>query len=221
MTATARRRTLLLLEDDPQLGLLVAELLDEAYDVTLVVDGAQALEAARGGSYELLVLDRRVPTIDGLEVVRRLRAQHVTTPVLLLTALGTTADIVDGLDAGADDYLVKPFKLEELLARLRALTRDHSAPEKAIGGWTYRPGSGEIHSPYTGRIMLTVREDALLTLLAEDPDRVFSRAQILTAVFSTGEAEGTVDAYVHHLRRKTDHDLIETVRGRGYRLGQP
>jgi len=221
VTVPARRRTLLLLEDDPHLGPLVAELLDDAYEVTLVVDGALALDAARSGAFDLLVFDRRVPTLDGLEVVRRLRTEHVTTPVLLLTALGTTSDIVAGLDAGADDYLVKPFQLEELLARLRALTRDHSAPEESIGGWAYRPGSGELYSPYTGRITLTVREDALLTLLVGEPDRVFSRRQILAAVFSAGEAEGTVDAFVHHLRRKTDHDLIETVRGRGYRLGQP
>ncbi|BDO40753.1 response regulator transcription factor [Cellulomonas sp. NTE-D12] len=221
MTAPTRRLSLLLLEDDPRLAPVVAELLSEVYDVTLVADGAVALERALTGEFDLLVLDRRVPTLDGLEVVRRLRARHVATPVLLLTALGTTADTVAGLDAGADDYVVKPFELDELLARLRALTRDHTGPQQQLGGWTYRPGSGEIHSPYEGRILLTVREDALLAMLAAEPDRVFSRTQILTAVFPHGEAEGTVDAYVHYLRRKTDRDLIETVRGRGYRLGHP
>lgn len=221
MTVPTRRLSLLLLEDDPRLAPVVAELLSEVYDVTLVADGAVALERALTGEFDLLVLDRRVPTLDGLEVVRRLRARHVATPVLLLTALGTTADTVAGLDAGADDYVVKPFELDELLARLRALTRDHTGPQHQLGGWTYRPGSGEIHSPYEGRILLTVREDALLALLAAEPDRVFSRTQILTAVFPHGEAEGTVDAYVHYLRRKTDRDLIETVRGRGYRLGHP
>ncbi|MBN9326211.1 MAG: two-component system response regulator [Cellulomonas sp. 73-145] len=221
MTAPTRRLSLLLLEDDPRLAPVVAELLSDVYDVTLVADGAVALEHALTGEFDLLVLDRRVPTLDGLEVVRRLRARHVATPVLLLTALGTTADLVAGLDAGADDYLVKPFELDELLARLRALTRDHTGPEKQLGRWTYHPGSGEIHSPYTGRILLTVREDALLGMLAAEPGRVFSRPQILAAVFPHGEAEGTVDAYVHYLRRKTDRDLIETVRGRGYRLGNP
>lgn len=221
MTAPTRRLSLLLLEDDPRLAPVVAELLSDVYDVTLVADGAVALEHALTGEFDLLVLDRRVPTLDGLEVVRRLRARHVATPVLLLTALGTTADTVAGLDAGADDYLVKPFELDELLARLRALTRDHTGPEKQLGTWTYRPGAGEIYSPYSGRILLTVREDALLGMLAAEPDRVFSRAQLLAAVFPHGEAEGTVDAYVHYLRRKTDRDLIETVRGRGYRLGHP
>ena len=221
MSTPTRRLSLLLLEDDPRLAPVVAELLADVYDVTLVADGGQALDLAVNGAFDLLVLDRRVPTLDGLEVVRRLRALHLTTPVLLLTALGTTADTVQGLDAGADDYLVKPFELDELLARLRALTRDHAGPVTDIGAWTYRPGSGEIVSPYQGRISLTVREDALLALLAAEPDRVFSRAQILTAVFPHGEAEGTVDAYVHYLRRKTDRDLIDTVRGRGYRLGRP
>lgn len=221
MTAPTRRLSLLLLEDDPRLAPVVAELLSDVYDVTLVGDGAVALERALTGEFDLLVLDRRVPTLDGLEVVRRLRARHVATPVLLLTALGTTADLVAGLDAGADDYVVKPFELDEVLARLRALTRDHTGPQKHLGTWTYRPGSGEIHSPYSGRIPLTVREDALLAMLAAEPDRVFSRTQILTAVFPHGEAEGTVDAYVHYLRRKTDRDLIDTVRGRGYRLGHP
>ncbi|BDO42119.1 response regulator transcription factor [Cellulomonas sp. NTE-D12] len=221
MTVPTRRLSLLLLEDDPRLAPVVAELLSDVYDVTLVGDGGLALERALTGEFDLLVLDRRVPTLDGLEVVRRLRARHVATPALLLTALGTTADAVAGLDAGADDYVVKPFELDELLARLRALTRDHAGPQQQLGAWTYRPGSGEIHSPYEGRILLTVREDALLAMLAAEPDRVFSRTQILTAVFPHGEAEGTVDAYVHYLRRKTDRDLIETVRGRGYRLGHP
>lgn len=221
MSLPARRLALLLLEDDARLGPIVADVLGEVYDVTLVIDGGDALDRAINEAFDLLVLDRRVPTVDGLDIVRRLRALHVETPVLLLTALGTTADTVDGLDAGADDYVVKPFAFDELLARLRALTRDHGGPEKYIGSWTYRPGSREIHSPYTGRIPLTVREDALLALLVAEPHRVFSRAHLLAAVFPHGEAEGTVDAYVHYLRRKTDRDLIHTVRGRGYRLGEP
>ncbi len=221
MSTPTRRLSLLLLEDDPRLGPVVAELLGDTYDVTLVADGGQALDLAVDGTFDVLVLDRRVPTLDGVEVVRRLRALHRVTPVLLLTALGTTADTVEGLDAGADDYLVKPFQFDELLARLRALTRNHAGPLTDIGAWTYRPGSGEIFSPYEGRIALTVREDALLALLAAKPDRVFTRQQILAAVFPRGGAEGTVDAYVHYLRRKTDDDLIDTVRGRGYRLGHP
>lgn len=214
---------LLLLEDDPQLGPLTRDLLAEAYHVTLLDDGRAGLEAALGGDFDALVVDRRLPGLDGLTVVARLREAGVATPILLLTALATVADRVEGLDAGADDYLVKPFEFDELFARLRAVRRVYSpaGPSVMIGGWEFHPTARTIDSPYTGRVLLTPKEAALLALLAAEPDRTFSRERILRQVFDTGERPGTIDTYVHYIRRKTDADLILTVRGRGYRIGQP
>jgi two-component system response regulator QseB len=223
MSDTLRGRpSLLLIEDDPQLGPIICDVLDEVYDVTLVADGTEGLKTAQQGDYDALVVDRRLPGLDGVTLVRRLRESGVGNPVLLLTALATVGDRVEGLDAGADDYLVKPFEFEELLARLRAIRRVHPVGGQplALGDWEFYPAHHAIHSPYTGRVVLTPKESALLELLANEPARTFSREKILTTVFDTGERPGTVDTYVHYIRRKTEHDLIETVRGRGYRIGQ-
>jgi two-component system response regulator QseB len=213
---------LLLVEDDPELGPLMAEVLGEDYAVTLVVDGAAGLEAGRGGDFEVIVLDRRLPRLDGVDVVRGLRSGGVVTPVLLLTALGAVADRVEGLDAGADDYLVKPFDFAELAARLRALRRVHGEEEAVIyiGDWEFRPANRLINSPYEGRKVLTETEAHLLSLLAQHPDETLSRERILREVFPAGDSVGTVDTYIHYIRRKTERDIITTVRGRGYRLGQ-
>ena len=170
-----------------------------------------------------IVVDRRLPGLDGASVVRSLRSGRVVSPILMLTALGAVHDRVEGLDAGANDYLVKPFEFDELLARLRALTRTFTGEgrEIPIGEWRLYPDSRCVYSPYDGRIQLTERESALLRLFADHPLRTFTRAQILEAVFQADEQPGTVDTYVHYLRRKTDQDIITTVRGEGYRLGQP
>jgi two-component system response regulator QseB len=214
---------LLLVEDDPRLGPLVAEVLGDDWDVTLVTDGEQALAAAAGNWYRVMVVDRRLPGMDGVKVVAELRRRRDTTPVLMLTALGALDDRVSGLDAGANDYLVKPFEFDELTARLRALTRDYASEGDAlpIGGWTFYPDTATVYSPYSGRIILTETESALLALLASAPTTAFSRAHILSAVFERGEQLGTVDTYVHYIRRKTDRELIATVRGVGYRIGSP
>jgi DNA-binding response OmpR family regulator len=214
---------LLLVEDDPDLGPLMLDVLREDYAVTLVGDGDAGLEAATRGDFEAIVLDRRLPGLDGVTVVRRLRAAGVATPVLMLTALGAVGDRVEGLDAGADDYLGKPFDFAELQARLRALRRVHGAEEQVvlIGDWEFRPASRLINSPYEGRKVLTETEAHLLALLAQHPDETLSRERILREVFPAGDSVGTVDTYVHYLRRKTEKDLVTTVRGRGYRLGQP
>jgi two-component system, OmpR family, response regulator QseB len=214
---------LLLVEDDPRLGPLVADMLGDDWTVTLVPDGEHALDAAEEQLFDVMVVDRRLPGIDGVEVVQRLRARRDATPVLMLTALGELGDRVSGLDAGANDYLVKPFEYEELAARLRALTRDYRSEGDpvAIGDWTYYPDTASVYSPYTGRILLTEKENALLGLLAGSPTTAFSRAHLLSSVFDKGEQLGTVDTYVHYIRRKTDRDLITTVRGVGYRIGTP
>ncbi|WP_417564043.1 response regulator transcription factor [Microbacterium sp.] len=227
---TSARPRLLLAEDDPQLGPLMVRVLDEVYDVTLVADGADALAAGLAGGFDVFVIDRRLPSLDGVTIVERLRASGVRTPALILTALCTVDDKVRGLDAGADDYLVKPFDFDELFARLRAIRRsngsddgsgdgDGEGPFVRIGGWEFYPESRAIYSPYEGRAILTDRENALLRLLAQHPRTTFSRAQILAAVFDPADTPGTVDTYVHYVRRKTEHDLITTVHGRGYRLG--
>ncbi|MCU1425806.1 MAG: Response regulator [Microbacteriaceae bacterium] len=220
---TTVRPRLLLVEDDPHLGPMIAQVLAEVYDVTLIADGVAGLTSGLTNEYEAMVIDRRLPSLDGLAVVDGLRRKLVTTPILLLTALGTVRDKVDGLDTGANDYLVKPFEFEELFARLRAIRRVFTGEGRTllVGGWEYYPDSRTIYSPYDGRILLTSRENDLLKLLAEAPHRTFSRQQILAAVFSAEDTAGTVDTYVHYLRRKTDTDIVLTVRGQGYRLGQP
>ncbi|MFS0731922.1 response regulator transcription factor [Microbacterium sp. 1P10UB] len=215
------RPRLLLVEDDPQLGPIMARVLDEVYEVTLIPDGRAGLDAAQEDPFDVMVVDRRLPSMDGISIVESLRSSGATTPLLILTALGTVQDKVRGLDAGANDYLVKPFEFDELFARLRAIRRvgTGEGPFVRIGGWEFYPDSRAVYSPYDGRTILTDRETELLKLFAVNPQRTFSRADILRAVFSADDTPGTVDTYVHYLRRKTDPDIVTTVRGRGYRLG--
>lgn len=214
---------LLLVEDDPRFGPLLADVLADVYEVRLCTEPVSAAQAARTGDYDVMVVDRRLPGGDGLELVRDLRSRGTATPILVLTALGAVGDRVGGLDAGANDYLVKPFEFEELFARLRAIRRVYSGEGSflRIGAWEFYPESRAVYSPYDGRSILTDRENELLRLLAEHPDRTFTREQILRRVFDEHDRPGTVDTYVHYVRRKTDADLITTVRGRGYRLGHP
>jgi two-component system response regulator QseB len=214
----ATRLRVLLVEDDPRLGPLIEQVLSETYDVTLVTDGETGLREGLDGRYDALVVDRRLPGLDGATLVGKLRDGRVVAPIIMLTALGSVRDRVEGLDAGANDYLVKPFEFDELLALTRTFTGE--GRELPVGEWRFYPESRSIYSPYDGRIQLTARESDLLRLLAESPLRTFSRAHILEAVFEADEQPGTVDTYVHYLRRKTDPDLIATVRGEGYRLGQ-
>ncbi|WP_082104531.1 response regulator transcription factor [Demequina soli] len=218
--AEARPR-LLLAEDDPQLGPLMRGVLESVYEVTLIDDGSDALAAAQERQFDVLVVDRRLPGLDGVSIVETLRRDGIATPTLILTALGTVQDKVRGLDAGANDYLVKPFEFDELFARLRAIRRvvEGEGPFVRIGSWEFYPDSRAVYSPYEGRTILTERETDLLRLLAVHPQKTFSRDEILRAVFDAHDTPGSVDTYVHYLRRKTDPDIVTTVRGRGYRLG--
>lgn len=214
------RSTLLLVEDDLRLAEIMVEYLSEAYRPTHCPDGESALQAALDGPFDVMIVDRRLPGMDGVTLVKRLRRARVWTPIIMLTALGTVPDRVSGLDAGANDYLIKPFDFDELSARLRALLRtpDASSPVR-IGSWSFYPDERILQSPYSGPVVLTPRENDLLTLFATNPDTTFTRDQVLRAVFSAADQPSSVDTYVHYLRRKTEDSVIVTVRGRGYRLG--
>ena len=222
MAAMDLRPRVLLVEDDLQLGPLVAELLGTDFAVTLASDGRDGLELALSRQWDVVVVDRGLPRLDGLRLVKSLRAKGVATPVLILTALGTVPDKVEGLDAGADDYLVKPFDADELAARLRAMTRSYEIPRRerlAVGGWELDPTSRVLSSPYGDRVELSGTEAGLLAALAREPERVFSRVELLAAAFDAGDTPGAVDTYVHYLRKKTDKSVVRTVHGVGYQLG--
>ncbi|GAA2445518.1 response regulator transcription factor [Agromyces soli] len=220
-SSAPRKPRLLYVEDDAEIAGMTSEVLGETYDVEHVADGAVALRRALGGGYELMLVDRRLPGMDGIELVRAIRTARITTPILLLTALGAIGDRVDGLDAGANDYLVKPFDYDELLARLRALLRGFRADgrRRSVGGWTFVPDSSAMYGADGARVALTATENALLRLLTDSPEHIFSRDEILRAVFASEDAASSVDTYVHYVRRKTDAEVIETVRGQGYRAG--
>lgn len=211
----------LLLEDDAELGQLTYEMLSYNWDVTWVRTIEEARAEVGEDVYDVCVFDRRLPDGDATGLVVEMRARGIGTPVLMLTAHGELKDRVSGLDSGANDYLVKPFEFEELEARLRALTRQVGGVSIAIGGWSFLPARQVVVSPYTGRIQLTEKESALLEVLATHPEQAFTRAQLLGAVFERGDSESVVDTYVHYVRKKTEKDLIATVRGVGYQLGTP
>lgn len=213
---------LLLVEDDPELVTMLSEVLrDDGYEVEVANDGQRGLHLGLTRQYDVLVVDRRLPALDGLDVLARLRSRAVRTPVMLLTAMGTVHDRVDGLDAGADDYLVKPFELDELSARLRALCRRalDRADVLRIGSGQLHVGPREVELAGGERIALAAREFALLWVLASRPGTVYSRAELRRAVFQEAPASSIVDTYVYYLRRKLGRQAVHTVRGLGYRLG--
>ncbi len=220
---------LLVVEDDPRLGPLLRRLLEgDRHVVELATDGPSGLELAEGvAGIDAVVLDIGLPRLSGLDVARRLRAAGSRLPILMLTARDTVGDRVTGLDAGADDYLVKPFAYQELAARLRALARRSSdAPARA--GTTLSAGEIALDErlrqvTVAGRpVDLSPREFALLECLLRHPDQVLSRDQLLDLAWPAGVAvtPNAVDAYVHYLREKLGPAAgrVETVRGVGYRM---
>jgi two-component system response regulator QseB len=212
---------LLLVEDDAALAGMLAGLLDEdGYAVDLAADGHTGLHLGLSLEYAVMVVDRGLPALDGLDLVGRLRRHGVTAPVLVLTARGSVADRVEGLDAGAEDYLVKPFEVPELLARLRALLRRRAGTAASLPlGRGYLDMVNRRVMAGDGEVELSGREFALLRALASRPSKVFTREELLGLVFDKADAPGTVDACVHHLRRKLGRDVVHTVHGLGYRLG--
>ena len=211
---------LLLVEDDPQLVEMLTRLLtEEQYQVDVAGDGQRGLHLGLTRDYDVIVLDRGLPVRDGLDLLARLRSRGVTTPTLVLSALGTPADRVAGLDAGAEDYLGKPFDLDELLARLRALLRRHLDVARVLPLPSGALDLDTRQAAVAGRdpVRLSERECALLATLAARPTRVFTRDELRVLVFGDAGAD-VVDTYVHYLRRKLGRGIVDTVRGRGYQL---
>jgi two-component system response regulator QseB len=215
---------LLLAEDDPDLvGMLVELLSAEGYEVDVARDGQAALHLALNRRHEVALLDRGLPHLDGLTLLGRLRDAGWSTPVLVLSAYGTARDRVHGLDAGAEDYLVKPFDVDELLARLRALLRRHLEDAALLpvpaGRFDTRARTVTTGATPEPVVELSGREAALLEVIARRPGRVFERDELRDRVFPDAEAANIVDTYVHYLRRKLGRDVVRTVHGVGYRLG--
>ncbi len=218
----------LIIEDNPKMAAGIQRGLEEnGYATDVCHTGFEGEEQAAGGEYDAVILDLMLPDRDGVEVCRNLRRRSVASPVLMLTALSGTEDKVSGLDAGADDYLTKPFEFEELLARLRALLRRGEASE----GRTLRCCDLELDL-YSRRatrddetMELSNKEFGLLEYLMRNENRVLSRAQIADKVWNTNLEPGSnvIDVYISSLRKKVDRgferELIHTVKGAGYRFG--
>jgi two-component system response regulator MprA len=225
------QHTVLVVEDDAAVReSLVRALGQDGYAVETAADGHQALSSVAAREPDVVVLDVGLPRVDGLAVCRRYRADGRRTPVLMLTARDAISDRVAGLDAGADDYLVKPFALAELLARLRALLRRTEPPGASaalqFADLVMEPSLVEVRRG-SRRIELTRTEYQLLDLFLRNPRRVLTRAAIFTEVwgYDFGEGSNSLDVYIGYLRRKLEADgeprLIQTVRGFGYALRQP
>ena len=211
----------LLVEDDRLLGDAVrAGLRQAGFAVDWVQDGAAALHALDVGEYAAMVLDLGLPRVDGLEVLRRARARGQRLAIVILTARDTVQDRIRGLDAGADDYVLKPFDLQELAARLRAQVRrahGEPAPLLVVGALELDPAARRVrHDGH--EVDLAAREFDLLHELMLNAGRVLSREQLEERVYPWGEEIGSnaIDVHVHHLRRKLSADAIRTVRGVGY-----
>ncbi|MBC7704795.1 MAG: response regulator transcription factor [Rhodoferax sp.] len=218
---------LLLVEDDVMIGETVLDLLRaDHFAVDWVKDGRMADTALRSQQYDLVLLDLGLPQRDGLDVLKELRDRKDLTPVLVITARDAVGDRIAGLDAGADDYLLKPYDLDELLARIRALIRRSAGRADSvleIQGLRLNPITREVTrqlegNPLPETISLSAREWAVLEVLMARPGVVFSRAQIEEKLYSWKDevSSNAVEVYVHGLRKKLGNGVIQTVRGLGY-----
>lgn len=217
---------ILIIEDEPEIaGFIQLELQYEGYHVEVAHDGQRGLAAARQGAPDLIILDRMLPGLDGVEVCKRLR-QSSDVPILMLTAKGETSDKVTGLDAGANDYLVKPFDLEELLARVRVQLRSKAGDDKQsyhFADLSLSVTTRDVRRGDRG-IALSPKEFDLLQFFMQHPRVVLGRERILTAVwgYDFGGEDNVLEVYVRYLRQKLEADgearLIHTVRGVGYVL---
>lgn len=220
---------ILLVEDDPHLGDgLMIGLRQQGYAVDWVKDGVAAKLALATEPYELVVLDLGLPRLSGLDLLRQMRASGQSMPVLILTARDATADKVAGLDAGADDYLVKPVDLDELAARVRALSRRSAGRAEPLlrhGEITLDPAAHRV--TLAGQpVELSAREFTLLQTLLENAGRVMTRAQLEASLYGWHDEpdSNALEVHVHHLRKKLGNELIKTLRGIGYTIpkrGEP
>lgn len=214
---------ILLVEDDIQLGeSLEAALRLEQYAVDWVRSGEPVRATLSATPYDLLILDLGLPGVPGMQVLRQLRSDKHLLPVLVLTARNTLADKVDGLDSGADDYLTKPFEMDELFARVRSLLRrkgDNKTQQLEAAGIILDP-IDKLVTYDNESITLTAREFAILEILVRNAGRFVSRARLEEGIYSWGEEVGsnTVEVYVSRLRKRFGSDSIETMRGVGYRI---
>jgi len=220
---------ILLVEDEQGVaGFVKKGLEEERYNVELANDGRLGLELASQGKYDLLILDVMLPSLDGFSLCREVRKQGITTPVLMLTAKIQVKDKVTGLDAGADDYLTKPFAFEELLARIRALTRrPHTISETLISLEDLSLNLQTFAVKRAGQeIKLTSKEFSLLEMLLRHPNQILTKDQITNHVwdYEADVLPNTVEVYIKNLRRKIDvpfkFPLIHTVRGFGYKISK-
>ncbi|WP_442108113.1 response regulator [Pseudomonas sp. NUPR-001] len=212
---------LLLVEDDPALGEGICDgLRQQGYTIDWLQDGVSALHALQHEAFDLVVLDLGLPRLDGIDVLRRLRTGGNAIPVLILTARDATEERIAGLDAGADDYLIKPFDLNELKARLRALLRRSAGRAKVViehAGVALDPSTQQVS--YLGNpVVLTPKEYVLLHELLSQPGKVFTRERLTQLLYGWDEEpeSNTLEVNVYHLRKKLFNELIRTVRGIGY-----
>jgi DNA-binding response OmpR family regulator len=220
---------ILIIEDEPKLvSIIQRDLTAEGHEISVALDGTTGLEMAMKMDFQLIILDIMLPGINGIEVCRRLRQANQNAAILMLTALGTTENIVIGLDSGADDYMVKPFSLAELNARIRTLARRNTIPAQSANVIQIADLiiNGDEKSVKRGNktIDLTATEFRLLEFLARNKNHMLSRIEILEHVWNIDFNMGTnvVDVYINYLRKKVDKDfddkLIHTVIGMGYIL---
>ena len=220
---------ILIVEDEHKIATSIKKgLTQESYAVDLAFTGTSGLDMALSEEYDVIILDRLLPEIDGITICQRLRAEKNHTPILMLTARGQTHDKVEGLNAGADDYLVKPFAFEELLARIRALARrpknsvghELTVTDLVLNTITYTVSRGK------KAIKLSSREFALLEYLMRHPNQILTKDQIISHVwnYDADILPNTVEVYIGYLRKKVDagtsKKLIHTVRGFGYKIGE-
>jgi two-component system, OmpR family, response regulator len=217
---------ILLVEDDLMIGDAVSVALkDAAYAVDWVQDGETAAQVLKDGDHQAVLLDLGLPKRDGLEVLRRLRQGRSRIPVIVITARDAVEDRIAGLDLGADDYLVKPFDLNELLARLRAVVRrqgGHAAPLLSNGLVSLNPATGEA-SNGTVSVALSARELALLHTLLLHPGRIFSRTELETHLYGWNQEieSNAIDFLIHGVRKKLGAEVIKNVRGAGWLVERP
>lgn len=218
---------ILVVDDEKKIALGIKKALEsQKYAVDICHDGIEALNMAEAIEYDLIILDRMLPGMDGVSIIKNLRSQNIYTPILLLTALGTIKDKTDGLDAGADDYLPKPFALDELLARVRAILRRPKVKAEIILTVGDLSLNLNTHSVKRGNkdIILTNKEFSLLEFLMRNKNQPISKEQIITHVWSWDSdiLPNNIEVYISYLRDKVDKPfskkLIKTVRGVGYKI---